>query len=278
MAEIKDWSNSLEYILYCDESSSKGEKFTDFFGGCIVRADKRIAIEKALNDKKEELNLYGEVKWTKVTENYVDKYCELIHLFFDFVRKGDIRVRLMFRKTENQYAHNDRPLKDERYFKLYYQFIKHSFGFKTAQEITGEYFVHFYLDELPDHTIKADEFKSFLCNLPKAPGMENTGLRIRKRDIGEVRSHDHVLLQCTDVILGSMYFRLNDLHKAIPEGQHRRGKRTIAKEKIYKYILKEICTIHPKFNIGTSTGARGYENPHWLSPYEHWEFIPLSKD
>ena len=42
-------------------------------------------------------------------------------------------------------------------------------------------------------------------------------------------------------------------------GQAGPGKRTIAKEKLYKYILSEIRTIHPGFNIGVKTGARGRE-------------------
>ena len=76
------------------------------------------------------------------------------------------------------------------------------------------------------------------------------------------------------VVMGAIQFRLNNHHTEIPDGKHRRGKRTIAKEKLYKTILSEICTIHPNFNIGTSTGSRGYQNPHWESPYEHWLFEP----
>lgn len=245
-----------------------------FFGGCIVPANRRTSIENALNAQKAALNINAEVKWTKITENYVDKYCELIHLFFDFVRSGDIRIRIMFRKTSDQYLRENMPQKDERYFKLYYQFLKHSFGFTTNKEITGDYYVHFYMDELPDHSIRANAFKDFLCGLPAIHDMEQSGLHIRKRDIGEVRSHDHVLLQCTDIILGAMYFKLNKLNEVIPEGKSRRGKKTIAKEKMYKFILKEIQTIHPHFNVGISTGFRDYENPHWESPYEHWCFKP----
>lgn len=267
-------STTLEYILYCDESSAHGERYTDFFGGCIVEAGRQQAISEILNQKKADLGINAEIKWTKVSERYVEKYCELLHLFFHFVRSGDIRVRIMFRKKENQYTPAQQSSHDERYFKLYYQFLKHAFGFKTSRLITGDYHVHFFMDELPDHTAKADEFKRYLSNLPQVNDMTGTGLHIRMRDIGEVRSHDHVLLQCTDVILGSMQFRLNNLHKAIPEGQRRRGHKTVAKERVYKYIYKEICTIHPNFNTGESTGSRGYDNPHWTSPYEHWEFVP----
>ena len=264
----------MEYIIYCDESSARGIKYSDFFGGCIIEAGKIHAIEDALNRKKDELNLHGEIKWTKVTEPYLEKYCTMISTFFSFVRNGDVKVRIMFRKTANQYKQADMPVKDERYFKLYYEFIKHGFGFSTDRSITGDYYAHILLDELPDHSPSADAFKDYLCRLPKVLSWANTGLKVRKRDVGEVCSHDHVVLQCVDIILGAMYFRLNNLHKVKEPGQRIRGKRTRAKEKLYEHILEEIQTIHSGFNIGVSTGSRGYENPHWESPYEHWEFKP----
>ena len=55
-------------------------------------------------------------------------------------------------------------------------------------------------------------------------------------------------------------------------GTNRRGKRTIAKEKLYKNILKNIRTIYPNFNIGMSTSARGDFSNNWKDPYRHWCF------
>lgn len=143
----------MEYVIYCDESSDKWPKYCDFFGGCMVARRDLDDIARALESKKAELNLFGEVKWSKVTEAYLHKYEELIHLFFDFVRAGKLHVRIMFRCSDDR--------------------------------------------------------------------ME----------------------------------RAEDLNK-------------------YKYFNDEICTIHSNFNIGVSTGKRGFENPHWESPYEHWCFKP----
>lgn len=259
-----------EYVLYCDESVSNGEFYSDFYGGCILFENKRLEIENTLKDKCKEININAEIKWTKVTENYLDKYCELLTLFFDYVRKGDIKVRIMFRKED----HSLQRSKEDRYFKLYYQFIKHSFGFMTPSEVTGDYYVHFFLDELPDQGTRANEFNEHIRKLPQSFDMLKSGLHIRKSDIGEVHSHNHIILQCVDVILGAMQFKLNKLDKAKPDNQSRRGKRTIAKDKLYKHVLNEIQTMHPNFNIGVSTGFRQYEYPHWESPYEHWCFIP----
>ena len=81
-------------------------------------------------------------------------------------------------------------------------------------------------------------------------------------------------LQCLDVVLGSMAFRLNDKHKMKPPGKHRRGKRTTAKEKLYKFIHRRNCEIYPHFNIGDTTGRAGDWSNLWKHPYRHWKFIP----
>lgn len=60
-----------------------------------------------------------------------------------------------------------------------------------------------------------------------------------------------------DIILGAMNFKLNNMDKEKMLGSNRRGKRTIAKEKLYKNILRNIKTIYPNFNIGVSTSSRG---------------------
>ncbi|MBR1560248.1 MAG: DUF3800 domain-containing protein [Clostridia bacterium] len=255
----------MEYVIYCDESLDKGTLYSDFFGGCILPFQYLEEITTALNNKKTELNLLREVKWIKVTPNYLEKYEELIHLFFDFIRAGKIRFRIMFRETSSAPIDKNR----DKYFKLYYQFLKHSFGLRTTPE---ECFVRIYLDELPDTREKRERFKDYLLNLPNTRDYAGSRVHIRREDIAEVCSHDHVILQCTDIILGAMQFRMNDLHLVKPDGARTRGKRTIAKEKLYKYINQEIQTMLPAFNIKMSTGFRGFENPHWESPYEHWLF------
>ena len=71
-----------------------------------------------------------------------------------------------------------------------------------------------------------------------------------------------------------MNFKLNEFNRIKPEGKNKRGKRTVAKEKLYKHILQCIEDIIPNFNIGITTGRHGYNNPHWELPYNHWRFKP----
>ena len=260
----------MEFVLLCDESAEKGKKYGDFFGGCIVNGKDINAINAALKLKKDELHFFGELKWTKVTMPYLDKYKAMMDSFFFFVREGKIKVRIMFRSMKDEpnrlYSH------DEKYFKLYYQFIKHAFGLRTIPKELAPVYIRIYLDQLPDTKEKCSAFKNFLLAMPKTSDFQNSPLHIREGDIAEICSHNHVLLQCVDVVLGAMNFRLNELHRVIPEGQARRGQRTLAKEQLYKHIYQNICEIKPRFNIGVSTGDCGYQNPHWECPYQHWDF------
>ena len=61
----------MRYIVYCDESSSQGDLYVDFFGGCIIDASKIHMIEDSLNGLKLSLNLKSEIKWTYVSEPYL---------------------------------------------------------------------------------------------------------------------------------------------------------------------------------------------------------------
>ena len=267
----------MEYILYCDESSSDGPIYSDFFGGCLINSKDLVKVTAALNQKKAELHLNGEIKWSKTTDQYLEKYIQMIDLFFDFVRDGKIKVRIMFRNNKDRPSNfHERHSNDDKYFKLYYQFLKNAFGLKYIPQEYGEVFLRIYLDQLPDKKEKCSEFKRYVQNIPNIRDFEciQNRLHIRDGDVAEVRSHEHVLLQCTDIILGSMYFRLNNLHLTKVEGTRVRGRRTIGKEKLYKHINGRIRELLPAFNIGISTGKRDYKNPSWDLPYSHWKFKP----
>ena len=72
----------MEYLIYCDESLSKGLYYSDFFGGALIKScDFEIAKAK-LESRKAELNMKGEIKWVKVTENYLQKYMDIMDLFW----------------------------------------------------------------------------------------------------------------------------------------------------------------------------------------------------
>jgi hypothetical protein len=264
-----------EIILFCDESDGDGRYFSYFYGGALVGSSNYMRVTSRLNDCKTRLNLFGEIKWSKVTESYLEKYIEIMRTFFDEIRAGAIRVRIMFMQNAKS-----KPLvtpidyEDLRYFKLYYQFVKHAFGLDAITAPAGSVRLRLYFDRFPTKYEEAESFRGYLMGLGRSHEFQRAGLALHPDDITEIESHAHVILQCVDIVLGAMSFRLNDKHKEKPTGSRTRGKRTIAKEKLYKFILAEIRKTHPGFNAGISTGGQSDRQVRLNSPYLHWCFKP----
>jgi hypothetical protein len=265
---------ALEYIIYCDESSAKGVYFSDFYGGALVTSEHLTEVTEILLRKKSELNFGGEVKWNKIPGHpqYAQKYIDLIDCFFDLVKAEKIKIRIMFRQNTIKAARLTKEHLDQKYFILYYLFLKKGFGLDCAPEIQGGARVRIYPDKIPDTAEQLERFRSFLVGLGRRPEFRKR-ISIAREDVTEIRSHDHDILQCLDIILGSMQFKLNDLHRELAPGKRRRARRTREKERVYKHINARIRDIYPNFNIGTST-AQGTETSRWDDPYRHWRLIP----
>lgn len=270
---------ATEFVIYTDESVKDGEFFSNFYGGAMVRSSDLAEVIEAIAHIKAEQNLHGEIKWTKVTGNYLDKYIAVMDVFFDLIADDVVKARVMF--TNNTFI----PLglsaeqRQTEYHRLYYQFIKHGFGLAHSHvEHGGPKLVRLNMDQMPTSHEETARFKAYLEALSQNPEMRRAGVRFDRRQIAEVDSKDHDILQCLDVVLGAMTFRLNNLHLVKPEGQHRRGKRTIAKEKLYKYISSRVRSIYPNFNIGESTGTQADISNRWRHPYRHWKMIPRNHD
>ena len=263
-----------ELIIYADESTLKGKTYSNFYGGLLVRSNDIDAVREILHQTKIEQNFFGEIKWSKVTSQYLTKYKVIMDTFFALVQKDKVKVRIMF--THNQYRPTglDAYQQEHGYHLLYYQFIKHAFGLQYCNETGNPIYVRIYLDQMPHTKEKNAQFKNYLINLQNSDEFKKAKIYIRPDQIAEIDSRDHDLLQCLDVVLGAMQFRLNNLHQAKPIGSRRRGKRTIAKEHLYKYIRALICQMHPNFNIGITTGKRNDWSNLWHHSYRHWCFVP----
>lgn len=267
---------SNEYFIYCDESEKSGPRYSNFYGGALVRLrDINEVIERIVR-KKNELNMFGEVKWQKVTTSYLDKYCSLMDEFFDLVMADKIKVRIMF--TDNNFqSHNlEQYHRENEYFILYYQFIKHAFGLRYSNESRNPINIRIYFDKLPDTREKSESFKGFVYGINRWPEFKKAKIKILREQLAEVTSHKHVVLQCLDIVLGSIQFRLNNKHKYKIPGARKRGKRTIAKEKLYKHINHKIREVYPCFNIGITTGLHGDLSNRWKHSYRHWKFTPAN--
>ena len=207
------------YIIYCDESVSKGPYYSNFYGVALVDSENFEWITEMLNQKKQELN---------------------------------------------------------GFYLLYYQFIKHAFGLEYCNPEDGKVYLRTYFDKLPNTREQNELFKQYIYNLQTLEEFTGANIHIRREDITDVDSKKHVILQGTDIILGAIQFKLNKENEVKNPETGRRGKRTIAKDKLYREISRNIRKIHPNFNIGISTGFADDKTKLWWQTYRHWSFIPDS--
>lgn len=268
---------SRELVLYCDESDSSGKHFANFYGGAVVESRHLAEVISRLEECKDRLHFFGEVKWQKITENYAQKYIEFASEVFALMGEGKLKLRIMFTQNYFSALRLTAEQRENGFFLLYYQFVKHAFGLRFAGASSQPTHVRIYFDKLPDTAEKCAAFKGFVSGLNKNHGFRAAGVSIRQDQLAEVDSKDHVVLQALDVVLGAMQFRLNDKHLDKPEGSRVRGKRTLAKERVYKHVNASIRALYggKQFNIGISTGRPGGAAAHeWADPYRHWLFKP----
>jgi hypothetical protein len=256
-----------------DESGKEGRFYSNFYGGVLVRSKDYDKVVKLLTEKKNEMNMFKEVKWQKISTNYLSKYIALMDLFFDLMEQDILKMRVMFTHNYNKVILPKGEQKNT-FLKLYYQFFKHAFGLKYSNQNEEPIGLRIYFDELPISPTDKKMFKSYIQRLVENEEFKTANLFVKEEDITEVDSSKHVLLQYMDIVLGAMYFRLNEFHKEKPEGKRTRGKTTIAKDTLYKHINKRIREIYPNFNIGISTGVQSDIRNRWVHPYRHWCFLP----
>lgn len=260
-------------VVYCDESIKEGAYYSNFYGGALVDEKDINLIVNNLEKIKKNIGLNGELKWTNVSPQALDKYIEFIDKYFDFISENKIKIRIMFKQGYYKTIGLTEEQQEQEFYILYYQFLKKAFGFEFCNNNNEFTKLKIFLDKLPNKRNKNEKFKQNMLYLQYSDEFKQGNILIEKENITDVNSKKHIIMQGMDIILGSMKFRLNEEHKIIPEGKKRRGKKTIAKEKLYKHIRKRIGEIlYPNFNIGISTGNRGDLSNRWNDPYRHWNF------
>lgn len=255
-------SKFQKYIIVADESVRHGLNYSFFFGGCIVKEDLYENISNELDAYKDKLGL-NEIKREKINRINIDSYKKMIDLFFRYIRAGDIKLRIMYCPNNqlNQYPHGQ----DNIYPKLYHVFILRAFSIFNAYENIN---LKIFLDELPESLAINKLFKKKLVSavIREANKIKNS-VKLFQKDIIEVDSKKHVILQCVDVVLGVIEFYLNN--KQADKDLSVRGK---AKMDLFIHIFDNyISKLCPSFDFTQSTGKFKCAKA-WNSPYKHFVF------
>lgn len=259
-------------FIWTDESDAQGKYYSNFYGGILILSQHYEEVLSRLRTACSEAGVTEEIKWQKVTEYTLERYKLIVDELFRLLAEGKVKLRIFFRKSRVETAGLTSDKRRKGYQLLYYQFIKHAFGLKFCNPTGAPVRVRLFLDDMPLKKEDRQEFLQAIYDLSDTKDFKRAGIIFS--DIAEVDSKRHLPLQVMDLVLGAMCFRLNDKHK-IRGLDGKRAKRTIVKEKLYKYINSKIRDLRPGFNIGMSTGIEKMSD-RWEQPYRHWNFVPAN--
>lgn len=261
------------YYIWTDESDSYGKYYANFYGGILIQSKDYEEVLSRLQAVVESVGLSGEeIKWQKVNAYTEERYMKIIDELFEILGEGKAKIRIFFRHRRHEAVGLANEQRRKEYQMLYYQFIKHAFGLRYSNPTGVPVRLRLFLDDMPLKKLDRQEFLDAIYNLNTTVGFTTANIRIAEGDVAEVNSKTHLPLQVMDLVLGSMCFRLNDKH-LIKDIDGKRARRTIIKERLYKYIRAKICKLHPGFNVGTNTGITKLSD-RWEQPYRHWSFVP----
>lgn len=183
------------FNLYCDESCHLENDHKPFMliGYTCVAYNQLHRHNERIKSLKEKHHFYGEIKWSNVSASKYDFYKELIDYFFD----TDLSFRaIIVKKSKIQNALYQQDF-DDFYYKMYYQLLIH--------KKDTNYIYNVYLDikdTLSAH--KVNRLKDIL----------NTKLGVF-RNVQNIHSHESLMMQIADLILGALSYNLNDTDKKV---------------------------------------------------------------
>ncbi len=193
------------FNIYCDESCHLENDHKPYmFLGSVSSAYNQVKRHtERINELKDKHKFNAEIKWSNVSKSKLRFYEDLIDYFFD----TDLRFRCVgVQKSKiNNKAFNQTY--DDFYYKMYYYLLNHS--------LNSFYKYNVYLD------IK-DTLSAYKVN--KLKEILNTKFGVF-RNVQNIRSHESILMQLADFIMGAISYKHND-----------KDKKNMAKVKIIRKI------------------------------------------
>jgi hypothetical protein len=234
------------FNIYCDESChlessvlTSENRFMVLGGiGCSVDSKEEISERIKQIKKENDIGLYAEMKWTKISQKKLRAYKNLINYFFDcdslFFRAIVINKEQLDHKKHN-HTH------DEFYYKMYWLMLA------WFIEPSNQY--HIYLDIKDTQGVnKTKKLQEVLCN-----SSYDFKREIIER-IQEVRSHEIILMQIVDLLIGAISYA-----NRYPKGGTSQAKNelvTLIRERSGVSLQRSTLLGARKFNIFCWDGHR----------------------
>jgi len=182
------------FNIYCDESchlENDKQRFM-FLGSVCVGYNQIKGITNRIKDLKSKHHFYGEIKWTNVSMSQYRFYEDLVKYFFE--TEMTFRCIGVEKSKINCDAYN--KTYDEFYYTMYYQLLNYK-----IDTIGSVYNV--YLD-IKD-TLSANKVNYLKQILNSKFGVF--------RNVQNIRSHESLIMQLTDLIMGAISYLHNNKDK-----------------------------------------------------------------
>jgi hypothetical protein len=225
----------MKFEVYCDEShpdvfSSNGCHASYLLLGSLwIPALKRDELKLKINSLKRKHQFFHEIKWHKVHKAKKNFYLDLINLFFEYGEQLRFRCIAIEGEKVNlvQFHQSDHEL---GYYKFYYQLLHH------------------WILSFNEYTIFCDEKTNRLNNriATLKTVLQNSNLSSKVLNVQALPSHQLVLLQFSDFLLGMASSRLNN---TIQEGSCKDELIKQLEQRLNVEQLKPTSKSEQKFNI-----------------------------
>ncbi len=178
------------FNMYCDESTHlENDGMPYMIIGYVSSAWNQVKIHtQHIMMLREEHRYKGEIKWSKLSESNYPFYADLIDYFFatDLNFRAVIVNKSQIDNSRENFTYND------FYFRMYYQLLHHKIDMENTYNI--------YLDVKDTCSYKKINTLKKILNY-------NYG---NIRNLQFIRSHESVLLQLADVLMGALNYHLRD--------------------------------------------------------------------
>ena len=188
----------MKFEVYCDEANpdvltSANPRVRHLMIGSLWLPEEfRNEIKSRVQELRQRYEAWGEIKWSKVSPNRCEFYVELVDLFFAY--GNGLRFRcISVDRTQLDMALNDND-GELGFYKFYYQLLHHWILDFNSYRIFCD--------------VKSNRDPERLPVLERC--LERANLSSSVDDIQSLPSHEVVLIQLCDLLLGAASSRIND--------------------------------------------------------------------
>ena len=272
---------TLKYEIYADEAWTHNtpppNRYHYFFGGIFGKESDLDKLHQDLSKVLLKHGVRGEVKWSKTCEKNILCYKELVDCLKIHILSGNIKYRQMFKDRSYHYDNKENISELDVQFKLYYQFLKNSFGIKYLPKLSDgkKYEILIRLDNHSSQKHKQD-LDRFILFLPSKSWMRSD-VSIK---ITYINSAKFLRLQICDLLMGAAGYYGNKFHLRREPTQHGMTKKQKIKHELSRHIYNALREIDAEtrgtkaFNWFESTRLSGNPENLYFHHLRIWKFIP----